>query len=74
MPSNQPTRDEQARALTFADALRIRAEAALLDAALPRIVTEQRDAGRPVTAIARDLDVTESYVHRIIRQYRSAQQ
>lgn len=66
-------RQMKADRLTFADAVRIREDAATLDAALPRILAEQRAAGRPVTALARALDVTESYVHRLIRQHRTAQ-
>lgn len=72
--ADETMREVRAEALTFTDALRIREESAQLEIALPRIVTEQRGAGRAVTAIARDLDVTESYVHRLIRQYRKTQQ
>jgi hypothetical protein len=66
-------REVKAADLTFADAVRIREQAALLEIALPRLVTEQRDGGRAVKDVARDLDLTESYVHRLIRQYRAAQ-
>ncbi|MGW2130441.1 hypothetical protein [Streptomyces coelicoflavus] len=72
--SDELLREIRADDLTFADALRIREEAATLELALPRIVTEQRDAGRAVTTIARELDVTESYVHRLIREHRKRQQ
>ncbi|MEV5086862.1 hypothetical protein AB0N18_02745 [Streptomyces griseoincarnatus] len=66
-------REVRAEGLTFADAVRIREDAAVLDIAMPRILAEQRDAGRSVKDMARALDVTESYVHRLIRQHRAAE-
>ncbi|MGA5084078.1 hypothetical protein [Streptomyces pseudogriseolus] len=67
-------REVRAEGLTFADAVRIREDAAVLDIAMPRILAEQRDAGRSVKDMARALDVTESYVHRLIRQHRAAEE
>ncbi|MGW3711361.1 hypothetical protein ACWDN6_14585 [Streptomyces albogriseolus] len=66
-------REVKADGLTFADAVRIREAAAVLDIAMPRILAEQRAAGRSVKDMARVLDVTESYVHRLIRQHRATQ-
>lgn len=62
------------RPLTYADAVRIRRAAAELAEQLPRIVTEQRDAGTPAARIAADLGLTESYVHRLARRHRAAEQ
>ncbi|MEU1082325.1 hypothetical protein ABZ368_19250 [Streptomyces sp. NPDC005908] len=67
-------REVRAEGLTFADAVRIREAAAVLEIALPRILTYERDVeDRSVKDMARALDVTESYVHRLIRQHRAAE-
>lgn len=66
--------DAAAERLTFADAVRIRREAPIAERALPRLLTEGRDTGRRVATMAAELDITESYAHRLIREYRAAQQ
>src|SRR5690606_17323854 len=69
--ATQTMREVKAEGLTFKDAVVIREMAATLDIALPRIVTRERDAGRSVADMARALDLTESYIHRLIRQHRA---
>ncbi|MEU8805041.1 hypothetical protein [Streptomyces anthocyanicus] len=71
--ADETLREDQAEELTYDDALRIREQAALLELALPRILAERKEAGRTVVSLARELDLTESYVHRLIRQHRKAQ-
>jgi hypothetical protein len=56
-------------ALTYDDAVRIRREADALAEQLPAIVRAERNTGRSITHIAADLDYTESYLYRILREH-----
>jgi predicted transcriptional regulator len=61
---------EQPEPLTYEDAARIRREVKQLEQELPRIIVEARE-GRSAAEIARELLLTESYVHRILREQRA---
>lgn len=41
------------------------------EAALPALIVEARTAGQSVADIAHELDVTESYVYRVLREQRA---
>ncbi|MEY9944902.1 hypothetical protein [Kitasatospora sp. GAS1066B] len=61
---------EPEKPLTYADAVRIKAEERQLAPQLARIIVEARDGGTKAAQIARDLHLTEGRVHQILRAHR----